>query len=156
MGHFGVKKTEDVLATHFFWRKMRRDVEHFVARCTTCQKAKSKLYPHGLYMPLHVPSVPWEDISFDLVLGYLEQRRGGIANLLSQIDFWKRDTSYHVLKAMMLLMLLICSSVKLFVCMVCLILLFQIVILNFLATFGDVYGLNWGLNCFLELLVTPN
>ena len=30
MGHFGVKKTEDVLATHFFWPKMRRDVERFV------------------------------------------------------------------------------------------------------------------------------
>src|SRR3954471_11452537 len=26
LGHFGVKKTEDVLATHFFWPKMRRDV----------------------------------------------------------------------------------------------------------------------------------
>jgi hypothetical protein len=41
MGHFGVKKTEDVLA-----------------RCTTCQKAKSRLNPHGLYMPVPVPSVP--------------------------------------------------------------------------------------------------
>ena len=41
MGHFGMKKTEDVLATHFFWPKMRQDVERFVARCTTCQKAKS-------------------------------------------------------------------------------------------------------------------
>jgi hypothetical protein len=35
MGHFGAKKTEDVLASHFFWPKMRRDVERFVARCTT-------------------------------------------------------------------------------------------------------------------------
>ena len=26
MGHFGVKKTEDILATHSFWGKMRRDV----------------------------------------------------------------------------------------------------------------------------------
>jgi hypothetical protein len=41
MGHFGVKKTEDILAAHFFWPKMRRDVVRFVARCTTCQKAKS-------------------------------------------------------------------------------------------------------------------
>jgi hypothetical protein len=41
MGHFGVKKMEDILATHFFWPKMRRDVMRFVARCTTCQKAKS-------------------------------------------------------------------------------------------------------------------
>jgi hypothetical protein len=58
MGHFGVKKTEDVLIARFFWPRMRRDVERFVARCTTCQKAKSRLNPHGLYMPLHVPSVP--------------------------------------------------------------------------------------------------
>jgi hypothetical protein len=41
MGHFGVKKTEDILAIHFFWPKMRRDVVQFVAHCTTCQKAKS-------------------------------------------------------------------------------------------------------------------
>jgi hypothetical protein len=40
MGHFGVKKTEDILAAHFFWPKMRRDVVRFVARCTICQKAK--------------------------------------------------------------------------------------------------------------------
>jgi hypothetical protein len=41
MGHFGVKKTEDVLAAQFFWPKMRRDVERYVSRCTTCNKAKS-------------------------------------------------------------------------------------------------------------------
>ena len=76
MGHFGMKKTEDVLATHFFWPKMRRDVERFIARCTTCQKAKSRLNPHGLYMPLPVPSVPWEDISMDFVLGLPRTKKG--------------------------------------------------------------------------------
>jgi hypothetical protein len=58
MGHFGAKKIEDVLVGHFFWPKMRTDVERFVAHCTTCQKVKSCLYPHGLYMPLPVPSAP--------------------------------------------------------------------------------------------------
>jgi hypothetical protein len=58
MGHFGAKKTEEVLATHFFWPRMRRDVERFMARCATCQKAKSRLNPYGLYMPLLVPSIP--------------------------------------------------------------------------------------------------
>ncbi|XP_062184072.1 uncharacterized protein LOC133888006 [Phragmites australis] len=48
MGHFGVKKMKDILAGHFFWPKMRRDVERFVARCTTCQEAKSRLNPHDL------------------------------------------------------------------------------------------------------------
>jgi hypothetical protein len=76
MGHFGVKKTEDILAAHFFWPKMRRDVVRFVARCTTCQKAKSRLNPHGLCMPLPTPSVHWEDISMDFVLGLPRTKRG--------------------------------------------------------------------------------
>jgi hypothetical protein len=69
MGHFGAQKTEDILTTHFFWPKMRRDVERFMVRCTTCQKAKSRLNPHGLRMPLPVPSIPWTDILMDFVLG---------------------------------------------------------------------------------------
>jgi hypothetical protein len=68
MRHFGVKKTEDVLVAHFFWPKMRRGVERYVSRCMTCNKAKSRLNPHDLYMPLPVPSVSWEDISMYFVL----------------------------------------------------------------------------------------
>jgi hypothetical protein len=75
MGYFGVKKTEDVLAAHFFWPKMRRDVERYESWCTTCNKAKSRLNPHDLYMPLPVPSVPWEDISMDFVLGLPRTKR---------------------------------------------------------------------------------
>jgi hypothetical protein len=70
MGHFEVKKTEDVLAAHFFWPKMRYDVERYVSWCTTCNKAKSQLY-----MPLPVPSVPWEDISMNFVLGLPRTKR---------------------------------------------------------------------------------
>jgi hypothetical protein len=76
MGHFGVKKTEDVLAVHFFWPKMRCDVEHYVSRCMTCNKAKSRLNPHGLYMPLPIPSMPWEVIFMDFVLGLPRTKRG--------------------------------------------------------------------------------
>jgi hypothetical protein len=38
MGHFGVKKTEDILAARFFWSKMRRDVVRFVAHFIPCHK----------------------------------------------------------------------------------------------------------------------
>jgi hypothetical protein len=76
MGHFGVKKTEDVLTAHFFWLKMRHDVERCMSWCTTCNKAKSRLNPHGLYMPLPVSSVPWEDIFMDFVLGLPRTMRG--------------------------------------------------------------------------------
>ncbi|WVZ70654.1 hypothetical protein U9M48_019299 [Paspalum notatum var. saurae] len=70
IGHFGAK------STHFFWPKMRRDIERFVSRCTTCQKAKSLLNPHGLYMPLPIPSTPWEVISMEFVLGLPRIKRG--------------------------------------------------------------------------------
>ena len=33
MGHFGVRKTLDVLHEYFFWPKMKRDVERACARC---------------------------------------------------------------------------------------------------------------------------
>ena len=76
MGHFGAKKTESVLIDHFFWPRMRRDVERYILRCEICRKAKSRLNPHGLYTPLSIPSTPWEDISMDFVLGLPRTKRG--------------------------------------------------------------------------------
>ncbi|KAF8054126.1 hypothetical protein N665_1346s0001 [Sinapis alba] len=69
MGHFGRDKTLSIVAEHFFWPHLRRDVEKLCARCIVCLKAKSRLHPHGLYMPLPIPDLPWVDISMDFVLG---------------------------------------------------------------------------------------
>jgi hypothetical protein len=75
-GHFGQKKTHELLQDHFYWPKMRRDIIRFVERCVTCHKAKSKLNPHGLYTPLPTPNIPWEDISMDFILGLPRTQRG--------------------------------------------------------------------------------
>jgi hypothetical protein len=105
MRHFRVKKIDDVLAAHFFWPKMRRDVERYMSRCTTCNKAKSRLKPHGLYMPLPVPSVPWEDISMDFVLRLPRTKRGRdsifvVINRFSKMTHFilchKSDNASHV------------------------------------------------------------
>jgi transposase InsO family protein len=104
MGYFGANKMEDILAGHFFWPKMRIDVEKFVARCTTCQKAKS-LNPHGLYLPLPIPSAPWEDISIDFMLGLPRTRKGRdsvfvVADKFSKIAHFipchKTDDATHI------------------------------------------------------------
>ena len=68
MGHFGVNKTLATLHEHFYWPRMRKDVERVFERCIACKKAKSKVQPHGLYTPLPIPEAPWIDISMDFVL----------------------------------------------------------------------------------------
>jgi hypothetical protein len=93
MGHFRVKKTEDVLAAHFFWPKMRRGMECYVSWCTTCNKAKSRLNPHGLYMTLPIPSVPWEDISMDFVLG-LPRTKMGRDSIFVVVDRFSKMAHY--------------------------------------------------------------
>uniref|UniRef100_A0A2N9FXU0 Integrase catalytic domain-containing protein n=1 Tax=Fagus sylvatica TaxID=28930 RepID=A0A2N9FXU0_FAGSY len=81
MGHFGVKKTLDILHEHFFWPKMKKDVNRICGGCITCRKAKSKVLPHGLYTPLPVPSEPWVDISMDFVLGLPRTKRDDATNI---------------------------------------------------------------------------
>ncbi|KAJ9536642.1 hypothetical protein OSB04_un000191 [Centaurea solstitialis] len=76
MGHFGVQKTLDVLKEHFFWPKMRDDVNKICERCVTCKQAKSKSKPHGLYTLLPIPCEPWVDISMDFVLGLPRTKNG--------------------------------------------------------------------------------
>jgi hypothetical protein len=106
MGHFGVKKIDDVLAAHFFWQKMRHDVERYVWWCMTCNKAKShRLNSHDLYMPLPVSSVHWEDISMDFVLGLPRTKRGRdnifvvvdcFSKIAHFIPYHKSDNASHV------------------------------------------------------------
>jgi hypothetical protein len=76
MGHFGVKRTEDILVALFFLPKMRRDVVRFITCYTSCQKGKSRLNPHGLYIPLPVPIVPWKYIFMDFVLDLARTKSG--------------------------------------------------------------------------------
>lgn len=49
IGYFGVKKTLDVLYKHFYWPRIKHDVQRVCYRCISCRQAKSKVLPHGLY-----------------------------------------------------------------------------------------------------------
>ena len=76
MGHFGIAKTLGVIQEHFYWPRMKRDVERVCSRCVTCRQAKSRVQSHGLYTPLPIPSAPWIDVSMDFVLGLPRSKRG--------------------------------------------------------------------------------
>ena len=123
------------MASHFFWPMMRRDDERFVARCTTCQKAKSRLNPHGLYMPLPILSIPWTNISMDFVLGLPRTKRGRdtifvVVDHFSKMAHFilchKSDDTVHIANLF---------PKRLFPCMVCPLLLFRIADAKFLNHF---------------------
>jgi len=61
---------------HFYWPKMKKDVQRICDKCITCRKAKSRTQPHRLYTPLPVPKEPWVDISMDFLLGLPRSKRG--------------------------------------------------------------------------------
>jgi hypothetical protein len=65
-----------MLSDNLFWPHMRFDFQRHVEQYLTCLKAKSHLNPHGLYIPLPIPNVPWEDISIDFILGLPRSPRG--------------------------------------------------------------------------------
>ncbi|KAI4343331.1 hypothetical protein MLD38_027853 [Melastoma candidum] len=74
-GHFGVDKTLAMLQEHFYWPRLEKQVRGLIARCATCQQAKSRVQPQGLYTPLPVPERPWEHVSMDFVLGLPRTQR---------------------------------------------------------------------------------
>jgi hypothetical protein len=45
------------LHEHFYWPKMKKDLQRICDKCITCRKVK-RTQPHGLCTPLHVPKEP--------------------------------------------------------------------------------------------------
>ncbi|KAI4320607.1 hypothetical protein MLD38_034068 [Melastoma candidum] len=67
---------------------MEKQVRGLIARCATCQQAKSRVQPQGLYTPLPVPERPWEHVSMDFVLGLprTQRRKDSIMVVVDQFS----------------------------------------------------------------------
>jgi hypothetical protein len=67
--HFGVEKTVVILQKHFYWPKLRQEVNKYIISFTACTIAKTTIKNKGLYTPLPIPKKSWESISMDYMFG---------------------------------------------------------------------------------------
>ncbi|SJL06531.1 uncharacterized protein ARMOST_09872 [Armillaria ostoyae] len=69
-GHPGVAKTKELVLRGYWWPKMKKDVETYVAGCEVCQRTKTSTQAKSA--PLHPNAIltePWTHISVDMVTG---------------------------------------------------------------------------------------
>jgi len=92
-GHFGEKKTYELLKEHFFWPSMLRDVHKVIERCVIFKKAKGKENAYGLYMPLPIREQPWMDVSMDFVLG-LPRTQHGKDSIMVVVDRFSKMSHF--------------------------------------------------------------
>lgn len=75
-GHFGARRTEDLLIPHYTWAGLRSDVEEHVKNCLSCQKTRISLDEPAKLS--HVPVEPsiWHTVSFDCAGPFPESKLG--------------------------------------------------------------------------------
>jgi transposase InsO family protein len=67
-GHFGTKRTLELIRRQFYWPKMLQDVKGYVRSCQACARSKATRHKRfGVYTPLPVPKGPWTDLTLDFI-----------------------------------------------------------------------------------------
>ncbi|RMD44744.1 hypothetical protein DV735_g320, partial [Chaetothyriales sp. CBS 134920] len=67
-GHFGVRKTTELVGHLFFWLGMTAEIASYVRSCDVCQRSKAKRHrPYGELTLLPVLSKPWEEVTMDFI-----------------------------------------------------------------------------------------
>ena len=88
-GHFGKKKTTQLIQAEFHWPGMSKDIVNHIKTCSKCLTWNSKKTQKAPLQPLPVISTPWEMVATDVV-GPLPRTKKGNRYLLTIQDFATR------------------------------------------------------------------
>ena len=68
-GHFGIKKTCELVAQKYYWPTLCHDIEDYVKRCNVCLALKAVRHkPYGDLQFLPIPTHRWKDLSMDFAI----------------------------------------------------------------------------------------
>jgi hypothetical protein len=85
-GHCGSFRTLEAVKPHYWWPRIKDEVESYVQSCLSCQRNKSMtLAPAGLLQPIEKPAIPWQQIGMDFITG-LPTTEDGFNSILVFVD----------------------------------------------------------------------
>ena len=76
VGHFGLRRTKEMVRRNWKWPTLSRDVERVVESCDLCQRAKNSLRKNEAPIELMVAENPWEMVTLDFLSGFTPSQPG--------------------------------------------------------------------------------
>jgi len=87
LGHPGRNRTYDLLASRYYWEKLRSDTEQWVRDCALCARCKALVHTTAGLLGMRLISTPCEVLGIDLVGPWPTTRRGNNF-ILTVLDFF--------------------------------------------------------------------
>ena len=89
VGHFGQKKTMELISRNFFWSEMDEWIKAYVRSCEECQQNKSPRHAKfGLLQPLELPFAPWVSTLVDFITALPESE--GYTQIMVIVDWFSK------------------------------------------------------------------
>ena len=90
-GHLGIKKTQDRITAHFFWKGAHQDIQRYCKSCDICQRAvyKGKI-PQAPMGKMPIIDEPFKKIAIDLIGPIHPTSEDGYRYILTVVDFATR------------------------------------------------------------------
>ena len=84
LGHWGNSCTYCWIKHQYYWKRMNKDIQKYIANCTLCHREKAKIQNYPLQM-MEIPDRPFDKIAVDLV-AECETSTSGNKHMLTIID----------------------------------------------------------------------
>ena len=76
-GHFGAKKTTEVVSRNWWWPDLPKEVEKIVSACDICQRVGPKRKKDKAPIETIMVEGPWEVVTIDFLSGFVPSILGG-------------------------------------------------------------------------------
>jgi hypothetical protein len=85
-GHLGITRTLNLVAGHFYWPGLSRDVKDYVRSCSTCQRNKTSNKTYGAHQPLSLPPHRWHTLTMDFAGPFVPSGEGKWDMIMLVVD----------------------------------------------------------------------